>query len=98
MEITDKDIRYFVVKKQLELYEKKLSTLEDIKTYGGYKVVFTKSNRGTAHPAEVEIIANTAHIDMDVAEDVIAHAIKAYQLRIRMLRLELKAEEDVIKK
>ena len=67
MEKIDKEINWWVVKKELEMYEKKLDALNDILTFGGYKITFTKSNRGTATPNEVEIIANTAWPDKYVA-------------------------------
>lgn len=97
MEKIDKEINWWVAKKEIEMYEKKLRDLEDIKSYGGYKITFTKSNRGTAHPAEVEIVATTAYPDMDVAQSVVLQTIAIYKTRIKALLLRLKAIEDTMK-
>ena len=97
MEKIDKEINWWVAKKEIEMYEKKLRDLEDIKTYGGYKITFTKSNRGTAHPNEVEIIANTAYPDMDIAQSIITQTIVIYEHKLRALRMSLMAIENTMK-
>lgn len=96
MEKIDKEINWWVAKKEIEMYEKKLRDLEDIKSYGGYKITFTKSNRGTAHPAEVEIIATTAYPDMDIAHSVISQTIAIYKARIEFLYKTLNAIEKTM--
>ena len=97
MEKIDKETNWWVTKKEIEMYEKKLDALNDILTFGGYKITFTKSNRGTAHPNEVEIIANTAWPDMDVAESIISQTIVIYEHKIRALRISLMALENTMK-
>ena len=97
MEKIDKEINWWVTKKELEMYEKKLDALNDILTFGGYKITFTKSNRGTATQNEVEIIANTAWPDMDVAESIITQTIVIYEHKIKALRMSLMALENTMK-
>ena len=97
MEKIDKAEIWWVVNKEIEMYKKKLRALNDILTYGGYKITFTKSNRGTAHPCEVEIIANTAHPDMDIAESIITQTIVMYEHKLRALRMSLMAIENTMK-
>lgn len=97
MEKIDKEINWWVVKKEIEMYEKKLDALNDILTYGGYNITFAKSNRGTAHPNEVEIIANTAYPDMDIAQSIITQTIVIYEHKLRALRMSLMAIENTMK-
>lgn len=92
-----KEINWWEVKKEIEMYEKKLYALYDILTYGGYKITFAKSNRGTAHPNEVEIIANTAYPDMDIAQSIITQTIVIYKHKLRALRMSLMAIENTMK-
>lgn len=54
-----------------------LSKLEDISTFGGYKITFTKSNRGTAKPVEVDVYANTYH-ELSAAREIMATALSVY--------------------
>lgn len=61
----------------------KKRTLEDISSYGGHSIRFTKSDRGDCQPAEVHIFANSNHEDMVIAHDIIKYAIRRYERAIK---------------
>jgi hypothetical protein len=68
------------------LLTEKKRTLEDISSYGGHNIVFTKSDRGNARPAEVRIFANSNHEDMGIAHDIIKYAIRQYQKQMQVIK------------
>lgn len=70
--------------------------LEDISTFGGYKITFEKSTRGTAAPAKVEIEAKFPG-DLSLAVEVMAEALSAYNTLLAELKKDL-AEIDSIMK
>ena len=70
--------------------------LEDISTFGGYKITFEKSTRGTAAPAKVELEAKFPG-DLSLAVDVMAEALSAYNTLLAELKKDL-AEIDSIMK
>lgn len=73
--------------------EKKLSKLRDMASYGGFSITFTKSNRGTATPAEVKVVANTGD-DLAIAIEVMDSAISCYQTLISELKKDLEIYEE----
>lgn len=76
--------------------EKIVSSLEDISTFGGYKITFEKSSRGTAAPAKIELEAKFPG-DISIAVEVMAEAISAYNTLLAELKKDL-AEIDSIMK
>ena len=76
--------------------EKIVSSLEDISTFGGYKITFEKSSRGTAAPAKVELEAKFPG-DLSIAVEVMAEAISSYNTLLAELKKDL-AEIDSIMK
>lgn len=73
--------------------EKTITKLQDISTFGGYKITFTKSERGTADPAQVELEAKFPG-DLSIAVEVMAQAISAYDTLLHELKKELRAFES----
>lgn len=76
--------------------EKIVSNLEDISSFGGYKITFEKSSRGTAAPAKVELEAKFPG-DLSIAVEVMAEAISSYNTLLAELKKDL-AEIDSIMK
>lgn len=73
-----------------------ISKLEDIATFGGYKITFEKSTRGTAAPAKVELEAKFPG-DISLAVEVIAEAISAYNTLLAELKKDLAEIEKMMK-
>ena len=76
--------------------EDALHKLIDISTFGGYKITFEKSSRGTAAPAKVELEAKFPG-DLSIAVEVMAEAISSYNTLLAELKKDL-AEIDSIMK
>lgn len=72
-----------------------LHKLIDISTFGGYKITFEKSTRGTAAPAKVEIEAKLPG-DLSLAGEVMAEAISAYNTLLAELKKDLAEIEKMM--
>ena len=70
--------------------------LEDIATFGGYKITFEKSSRGTAAPAKVELEAKFPG-DLSIAVEVMAEAISAYNTLLAELKKNLSEIDSIMK-
>ena len=88
--------RWHKTNAEIRRVEDTLHKLIDISTFGGYKITFEKSNRGTAIPAKVEIEAKFSG-DLSIAGKVMAEAISAYNTLLAELKKDL-AEIDSIMK
>ena len=69
---------------------------EDIATFGGYKITFEKSSRGTAAPAKVELEAKFPG-DLSIAVEVMAEAISAYNTLLAELKKNLSEIDSIMK-
>lgn len=76
--------------------EKIVSSLEDISTFGGYKITFEKSSRGTASPAKIELEAKFPG-DISIAVEVMAEAISAYNTLLAELKKNLSEIDSIMK-
>ena len=76
--------------------EKIVSSLEDISTFGGYKITFEKSSRGTAAPAKIELEAKFPG-DLSIAVEVMAEAISAYNTLLAELKKNLSEIDSIMK-
>lgn len=73
-----------------------IGKLEDIATFGGYKITFEKSTRGTTDPAKVELEAKFPG-DLSLAVEVMAEAISAYNTLLAELKKDLADIERMMK-
>ena len=81
---------------EIRRVEDTLSKLEDISTFGGYKITFEKSTRGTAAPAKVELEAKFPG-DLSLAVEVMAEALSAYNTLLAELKKDLAEIEKMMK-
>lgn len=88
--------RWHKTNAEIRRVEDTIRKLRDIATFGGYKITFEKSTRGTAAPAKVELEAKFPG-DLSLAVEVMATAITAYSDLRKMLKNDL-AEIDSIMK
>lgn len=75
--------------------EKTVEALKDISTFGGYKITFEKSTRGTAAHAKVELEAKFPG-DISIAVEVMAEAISAYNTLLTELKKDLAEVEKMM--
>lgn len=76
--------------------EKIVSILKDISSFGGYKITFEKSSRGTAAPAKVELEAKFPG-DLSIAVEVMAEAISSYNTLLAELKKDLEEIDSIMK-
>ena len=88
--------RWHKTNAEIRRVEDTLHKLIDISTFGGYKISFEKSNRGTAIPAKVEIEAKFSG-DLSIAVEVMAEAISAYNTLLAELKKDLAEIEKMMK-
>lgn len=88
--------RWHKTNAEIRRVEDTLSKLEDISTFGGYKITFEKSTRGTADPAKVELEAKFPG-DLSIAVEVMAEAISAYNTLLAELKKDLAEIEKMMK-
>lgn len=88
--------RWHETNDEIRRVEDIIGKLEDISTFGGYKITFEKSTRGTAAPAKVELEAKFPG-DLSIAVEVIAEAISAYNTMLAELKKDLAYIEKMMK-
>lgn len=88
--------RWHETNDEIRRVEDIIGKLEDISTFGGYKITFEKSTRGTAAPAKVELEAKFPG-DLSIAVEVIAEAISAYNTLLAELKKDLAEIEKIMK-
>ncbi len=88
--------RWHKINAEIRRVEDTLHKLIDISTFGGYKITFEKSTRGTAASAKVELEAKFPG-DLLIAGEVMAEAISSYNTLLAELKKDL-AEIDSIMK
>lgn len=69
--------RWHETNDEIRRVEDIIRKLEDISTFGGYKITFEKSTRGTAAPAKVELEAKFPG-DLSLAVEAMREAQKSY--------------------
>lgn len=88
--------RWHETNDEIRRVEDIIRKLEDISTFGGYKITFEKSTRGTAAPAKVELEAKFPG-DLSLAVEVMAEAISAYNTLLAELKKDLAEIEKMMK-
>lgn len=88
--------RWHKTNAEIRRVEDIIRKLEDISTFGGYKITFEKSTRGTAAPAKVELEAKFPG-DLSLAVEVMAEAISAYNTLLAELKKDLAEIEKMMK-
>lgn len=88
--------RWHKTNEEIRRVEDTISKLKDISTFGGYKITFEKSTRGTAAPAKVEIEAKFPG-DLSLAVEVMAEALSAYNTLLAELKKDLAEIEKMMK-
>lgn len=88
--------RWHKTNAEIRMVEDTISKLKDISTFGGYKITFEKSTRGTAAPAKVELEAKFPG-NLSIAVEVMAEAISAYNTLLAELKKDL-AEIEILMK
>lgn len=88
--------RWHETNSEIRRIEDTIRKLEDISTFGGYKITFEKSERGTAKPAKVELEAKFPG-DISIAVEVMAGALSAYNTLLAELKKDLAEIEKMMK-
>lgn len=88
--------RWHKTNAEIRRVEDTLHKLIDISTFGGYKITFEKSNRGTAIPTKVEIEAKFPG-DLSIAGKVMVEAMSAYNTLLAELKKDLAEIEMLMK-
>lgn len=88
--------RWHKTNDEIRKVEDTLHKLIDISTFGGYKITFEKSTRGTAAPAKVELEAKFPG-DLSIAVEVMAEAISAYNTLLAESKKDLEEIEKMMK-
>lgn len=94
--VNEISLRWHKTNVEIRRVEDIIRKLEDISTFGGYKITFEKSTRGTAAPAKVEIEAKFPG-DLSMAVEVMAEAISAYNTLLAELKKDLAEIEKMMK-
>ena len=88
--------RWHKTNAEIRRVEDTIGKLEDISTFGGYKITFEKSTRGTAAPAKVELEAKFPG-DLSIAVEVMAEAMSAYNTFLDELKKDLAVLDSIMK-
>ena len=81
---------------EIRRVEDTIGKLEDISTFGGYKITFEKNTRGTAAPAKVELEAKFPG-DLSIAVEVMEGALSAYNTLLAELKKDLAEIGSIMK-